>query len=202
MPQPSTSRIKGAAVREFLSWYAQRTSRDTLREAVASLPESLRVLFDADADAIGVLPSSWYDTRAVHELIDVVFARIAPEDRDASIRDGARFAVAQNARGIYRFVVERLTPEMYCRNIQRLWNMLHDTGQREIVTLSAPGETPTRIRSVIREWPGHHPALCVASTETMAAVFEIMGCREVRVDRIACVSDGAPECVAEMTWRR
>ncbi|MDQ3032016.1 MAG: hypothetical protein M3Y87_06340 [Myxococcota bacterium] len=196
MAPPSTSRIKGAAVREFLRWYTERFSRSALEEAVASLPDALQLLFDADADAIGVLPSSWYDSAAVHALIDAIFARIAPEERDASIRDGARFAVAHSARGIYRFVLERLTPEMYCRNIQRLWNMLHDTGSREIVTIS-----PTHVRSVIRDWPGHHPVLCVAVTETMGAVFEIMGARGVEVRRLGCVDEGDAECTAELRWR-
>lgn len=101
-----------------------------------------------------------------------------------------------SARGIYRFVLERLTPDVYCRNIQRLWNMLHDTGSREIVTIS-----PTHVRSVIFAWPGHHRVLCVASTETMAAVFVLMGARDVQVRRLACVSDGASECTAELRWR-
>jgi hypothetical protein len=194
---PPHSRIKGAAVREFLQWYVQRTSRSALQDAVVSLPEPLQRLFDADADAVGVLASSWYDTHAVHALIDALFASIEPADHAAAIREGARYAVAHSARGIYRFVLERLTPEVYCRNIQRLWNMLHDTGQREIVVLE-----PQHIRSITREWPGHHRALCIASTETMVAVFEIMGCRDVHMERLACVSDGAPECITEMRWQR
>lgn len=196
MSEARPSRIKGAAVREFLRWYAQRTSAGDLRDAVASMSPPLRALFDPEADAVGVLPSSWYDSAAVHALIDALFARIAPEDRDAAIREGARFAVAASARGIYRFVLERLTPEVYCRNIQRLWNMLHDTGEREIAVLE-----PGRARSTIRDWDGHHPALCRATTETMAAIFEVMGARGVEVERTACVSDGAPECVAVLRWR-
>lgn len=193
----SGPRIKGAAVREFLRWYAQRSSPEALRAAVATLPPALATLFDPDAEAVGVLASSWYDSRAVHLLIEAIFATIPEEDRARSIREGARFGVDQSTRGIYRFVVERLTPDLYVRQIQRLWGMLHDNGSREIVMTSK-----TSCRSYTRDWPGHHPVLCAATVETMGAIFEVMGCTDVRSRRIACVSEGAPECVAELAWER
>ena len=196
------AKIKGAAVREFLVWYAQRYSPGELRAAVESLPPSLRILFDVEGEAAGILVSSWYDSAAVGALIDAAFARIPDSDHAQVVREGASAAVASSARGIYRFVLERLSPELYCRNIQRLWGMLHDTGRREIVTL-APGH----VRSTTREWEGHHPVLCMAATETMRAVFEVMGCRDTRVARIACIGAGTgaaseDACTWEVRWRR
>src|SRR5687768_7714287 len=117
-------KIKGAAVREFLRWYTQQSSPEALRRAVGRLPPPLQAMFDPDAEAIGVLPSSWYDARAVHALIDAMFDEMMPAEIAPFVRDGARFAVDAGARGIYRFVIGRLTPEIYVRNIQRLWNML------------------------------------------------------------------------------
>lgn len=195
------AKIKGAAVREFLLWYAQRYSPGALREAVESLPPALRVLFDDDGEAAGILVSSWYDSAAVGALIDAVFARIPEGEHERAVRDAANAAVAASARGIYRFVLERISPEIYCRNIQRLWNMLHDTGQREIVTLG-----PGHVRSITREWEGHHPALCMGISETMRAVFEIMGCEDVQVQRVSCIGSAKstrPEdaCVWELEWR-
>lgn len=196
------AKIKGAAVREFLLWYAQRYTPDELRAAIASLPPSLQVLFDDEGEAAGILVSSWYDSAAVGALIDAVFARIPETEHEAAVREGASVAVTASARGIYRFVLERLSPELYCRNIQRLWGMLHDTGRRDIVTLG-----PGHVRSTTREWDGHHPVLCMAATETMRAVFEVMGCRETSVARLACVGRRAhagPDdaCVWEVRWRR
>jgi hypothetical protein len=189
--------IKGAAVREFLRWYAERASPGALRAAVASLPEELRRTFDPDLEALGVLPSSWYESRAVHLLMDALFRAVPEHAREASIRDGARYSIDQTTRGIYRFIIARITPELYVRQVQRLWGLLHDNGEREIVMTGK-----TSCRSYTRRWPGHHPVLCQASTETMARVFELMGCASVRVSRIACVSDGAPECVADLRWTK
>lgn len=193
----SAPRIKGAAVREFLRWYVQRTSPEALTRALATLTPGEQSLFDAGAEAIGILPSSWYDARTVHHLIDAIFSTIPEPERAASVRQGARYAVEQGTRGIYRFVLERLTPDLYMRQIQRLWGMLHDNGEREIVKTGK-----TSCRSITRAWSGHHPVLCLATVETMAAIFEIMGCHEVRARRVACVSEGAHECVSELEWRR
>jgi len=144
-----------------------------------------------------VLPSSWYESRAVHLLMDALFRAVPEDAREASIREGARHSIDQTTRGIYRFVVARLTPELYMRQVQRFWSLLHDNGEREIVMTGR-----TSCRSYTRRWPGHHPVLCQASTETMARLFEIMGCASVRVSRVACVSDGAPECVADLSWTK
>ena len=194
------AKIKGAAVREFLVWYAQRYTPGELRAAVESLPPPLCVLFDAHGDAAGILVSSWYDSAAVGALIDAVFARIPAAEHETAVREGASAAVTASARGIYRFVLERISPEIYCRNIQRLWGMLHDTGQREIVVVE-----PGHARSTTRDWAGHHPVLCMATSETMRAVFEIMGCHDVRVRRVSCIGRGStrPEdaCVWELKWR-
>jgi hypothetical protein len=191
----SAPKIKGAAVREFLRWYAQRSSPEALREALAELPPGMRSLFDPTTEALGVLASSWYDTRTIAELVQVIIRTVPPMEREASVRDGARFAVKASARGIYRFVLERLSPEMYARNIQRLWNMLHDTGTREIVMTSEASAT-----SYTRDWPGHDPFLCLATVHTMAAILEVMGCSHVHAKRVQCVADGASECVAELRW--
>ena len=190
-------RIKGAAVREFLRWYSQRRSPEALRAALATLPPDVQELFDPSADGLGLLPSSWYDSRAVHLLLESIVASTPEAELPETIREGARFAIDQSVRGIYRFVLVQLTPDIYVRQIQRLWRMLHDTGEREIVMLSR-----SSCRSFTRDWPGHHPVLCAATIESMTAILEILGCRGVRAQRIACVSHGAPECVADLEWDR
>ena len=54
-----------------------------------------------------------------------------------------------------------------------------------------PGEAISHIQN----WPGHHPALCVLTNETMAAVLELMRCSDVRVERLQDISEA--DCIAE-----
>lgn len=74
---------------------------------------------------------------------------------------------------------------------------IHDTGDRKI-ELTAPGEA----LSSVRNWAGHHRMLCLLTVETMCAMFETMGCKNVQHERASCVSDGATECVTRVTWTK
>ncbi len=79
----------------------------------------------------------------------------------------------------------------------RLWRQLHTTGKRKITI-----DTPTSATSIVAEWPGHHAVLCTITIETMRAIFERMGKRDVRWERTRCVSKhGGTECVTKLTWR-
>ena len=51
------------------------------------------------------------------------------------------------------------------------------------------------------EWAGHHPRLCAFTTETMRAVFEAMGCKDTRIERARCVSNGNKDCHAILHYR-
>jgi hypothetical protein len=190
-------KTKGIAVREMLRWYAQQRSPEELRRALMDVAPEHRSSFDADLEAVGVLASNWYDTAAVNALLDVLVATFPPGERAAAIHTATHHAMRTSMSGIYRFVLERLSPESYVRNIQRLWNVLHDTGKREIVMTS-----PESCISIWRDWPGHGENLCQVNVDAMSAMLELMGCRRVTGIRVACISRGAPECVGEYSWRR
>jgi len=84
-----------------------------------------------------------------------------------------------------------------------MWKQLHSTGEREVTIFEEPGPNgERRAESIVRDWPGHHPVLCTVTIETMCAIFETMGCREVEWRRTKCISkDGGRACVTERTWR-
>lgn len=190
-------RIKGAAVRELVSWYIRDHGADDFRHALEVVPLELKRDLDANEEALGILSSTWYDVRIVHALLDSLVARHPPAERRALLASAAREAVHTSASGVYRFVVGQIvTPGFYARNIQRLWNMLHDSGRREIVI-----EREGLARSRTWDWPGHHPLLCDVTIETMCAVLELTGRQEVVATRRTCVSDGARECVVDVRWR-
>jgi hypothetical protein len=116
---------------------------------------------------------------------------------DRIVKDATRFVVKQTMNGVYRFLLENLiTPDMYALSVPRLWRQLHTTGRRRI-EIAGPGEAT----SIVSAWPGHHPLLCSIAIATMCGVFEVMGCRDVRWERIECVSEGGRQCVTRVRWR-
>lgn len=189
--------MKGGAIREIVRWYVRTRGAEDIARAVGALPPDLAARLDIGADALGILPSVWYDAQLVHALLDEIVAPCPPQDRRRLIAEAAREGVAQSARGVYGFVLRQIvTPAFYARHIQRLWRMLHDGGHREIVFVGTRAA-----RSRTWDWPGHHPLLCEVTIATMAAVFELTGKKDVVATRVSCVSNGAKECVADVRWR-
>ncbi len=193
----SEGKIKGAAIREIFAWYEERYGRDKAREMARRAPDEFRPLLDPDDPISTILASSWYPAPFVHAMLDIVTEGMSEPEIERLAREANRAVVANSMKSVYRFVIEKLaTPEIYAASIPRLWRLLHDTGDRRI-EIVAPGEAI----STIARWSGHHHLLCLLVVETMCAVFETMGCRNVKNERISCVSNGARECVTRVTWR-
>jgi hypothetical protein len=191
------ARLKGSAIREIVRWYVRTHGVDAIQTAVRAMPPELARDLDPTDDALGILSSTWYDVRIVHALLDGLVAPYPPAERRALLSTGAREAVRASSNGVYRFVVAQIvTPSFYARNIQRLWNMLHDSGRREIVI-----EREGLALSRTWDWPGHHPLMCDVAIETMCAVFELTGRESVIATKRSCVSDGARECLVEVRWK-
>jgi hypothetical protein len=191
------AKIKGAAIREVVRWYARTKGRDELGRAVATMPPQFAAQLDPSDDALGLIASNWYDATLVHAMLDAIVGPYPAGDRSALIRSAAREAVKTSMNGVYKFVIAQIvTPSFYARNIQRLWAMLHDGGCREI-RIVREGLAISRTW----DWPGHHPLLCEVTVETMCAIFELTGRTDVVARRTQCVSHGAHECVAEVRWR-
>ena len=198
MTTKSPARVKGAALRPVLGWYERSFGGGPIRQAVARLPPAIRADVEIRDGMPIVLSNTWYDARIVHALLDETVGRLPPAERARVGREASRGAIEETARGVYKFVLEQVvSPELYARHIQGLWRLLHDGGTREIRMV----EQGVAV-SEIRDWPGHHPILCVLTNETMAALFEVMGMKDVVIQRECCVSDGAPLCRTHVTWRK
>ena len=180
----------------MVRWYARTNGRDSLARALALMPPEIARQLDPNDDALGVIASAWYDAAVVHAMLDAIIAPYPAGDRHVLIRSAAREGVRTSMNGVYKFVVGQIvTPGFYARDIQRLWRMLHDTGSREI-TIVREGHAISRTW----DWPGHHPLLCETTIETMCAIFELTGRKDVVARRTHCVSHGASECIADVRW--
>jgi hypothetical protein len=190
-------KIKGAAIRELFAWYEGRYGKERVRYMAESAPDDLRELLDPD-DPIPILAASWYPARLVHSMLDTVTEGMTEIEIQRMAKEATRAVVTGGLGSVYRFVLEKLaTPEMYAASIPRLWHLMHDNGERSIEVVG-PGEALSKVRN----WGGHHPLLCLVTIETMCAVFETMGCRAVKTERLSCVSThGGDACVTRVTWR-
>ncbi len=196
-PEP---RIKGSTIREFAVWYEKRHGQAARVALGEGLPPALRELVWPEREGLGLAGTEWYPVSLVHHLLDSVAVTIGPE-MPQLLRDATEQSVSRLTRGIYATLFRMVaSPSLYSQHVQRAWRLIHDTGTRRMVFLE-----PETIESTIEDWPGHHPWLCVIATETMRAVFLAMGCRDLRVDRTACVGRaplrGPERCRALVRFR-
>lgn len=196
---PAQPMIKGGAIREFFAWYERRFGAEAVRAMAARVPDDLRDALDPDEPIVRILSASWYPASLVHAMLDALAEGRTSQEVDRLARDASREVVKNGMNSVYRFLLEKLvSPEIYARMIPRLWHQLHSTGVRTM-TILGEGEAESRIT----RWPGHHPALCALTNELMCAIFETMGCRNVRWERVRCIThDGGDTCVSRVTWLR
>ncbi|MDF2693455.1 MAG: hypothetical protein K0S65_1838 [Labilithrix sp.] len=188
--------VKGALIREYLRWYAERFGADAVVQMALLVPEEHRALVDAEAPGDAILPSSWYPARLVHTMLDAIVEHNPGVDIERLMKEAARNVLRHSTSGVYRFLLEKLvTPDLYAASVPRLWGQLHTSGKRQMEIIERGVALST-----VSSWTGHHPILCTITIETMMSVFELMGCRDVRWERTQCVSHGGSRCITRVTW--
>lgn len=194
--------MKGGAIREFFAWYQQKFGLEYVREMARRVePPELRALLDPDDPIVNFLASSWYPARLVHAMLEIGMEGRTTLETERLAREAARHVVANGMGSAYRMLLEKLgSPQIYARMIPRMWRQLHDTGDRSVV-ITGEGHATSKIAN----WRGHHPLVCLLSTELMCAIFEQMGCKNVKWTRVRCIGRDAGaenECVYEVEWTR
>jgi hypothetical protein len=104
--------------------------------------------------------------------------------------------VSRTIRGPFRMLFELIaTPERCARHSQRLWSAYFETGLSTVSKIS-----PNCYEQRIEGWAEHHPLICEMNTYSAVVLYEEMGCREVRVRRTGCVSQGMQACISRVSW--
>jgi len=188
-------RVKGALFREFIRYCVTRYELP-LGPIADKLPPDLQPLVEPDVEAFGIIASMWYPAELPARLLDVFFSDLPVEEQDRVLRDGTRYALERTLTSLHRATFRLfVNPERAARHVQRLWRLNCDTGN---VTWRLVGKN--RCESTLRGWASHDVRLCEIARLSAALSFELMGCRDVRSERIACVEQGMGFCGSLITW--
>jgi hypothetical protein len=194
---PAMARIKGANVRPYMAFYTQHYGQERLSQLVDRVPRAHQPLFDRSSPDLGVLDATWYPAEAVHALLDGIRDSVGTgPEADTFAREAARFMMRTTITGVYRWLFHMMmTPERYAAKAQLFFSRYHDTG----VMTKTPDGPHTHVTE-IREWHGHHPIICDIVLHSSTVTYEAMGCRNVRAQRLSCVSRGGTECRYSVSW--
>lgn len=192
----SRGTIKGTAFREFLVWVEAGRGSGVLRAALGDLPGELARELDPDRPALGVLVSSRYDVALVHALLDRLAAGLGERELDALVVGASRATIQGMMHGLQKAAFALLvSPARYPKIINVLWKLNYDSGRVDVVVHGARCH-----EGVVRGWRGHHELVCRINHQAKLTMYEVMGCRNVRVQQTACISRGDPDCRSTVTW--
>jgi serine/threonine-protein kinase len=185
--------MKGTAVRTGLLWYAQRYGAEAIARAAASAPASVREMLRLDEPTFGIVPSGWYDTRVVGELL-LALERAADVLDDEAYNNALADAIAKdNVGGVYRSLFRLITtPSMLEANAQRVWRTYCDEG-----TLLVRAPRPGELSLEIRHWTHHHPQTCRLVGFAIQHLLRAVGYEALVVERTMCLEQGDPVCAFE-----
>lgn len=188
--------IKGAALREFLGWYAAEQGPRTTQRVIEDLPAHLRSWFDAKQESLGVLASIWYPADAIHALLDRMTLGMTPPERERFALEGSAAVMRSTLSGLYRTLFKILaSPERYAQFAPKVWAHYYRSGSFHI-DQPEPGLAVAHVR----DWETHHPILCDMNRGAAIVIYENMNLSNVKVTRDACLERGDDGCQFTIRW--
>jgi hypothetical protein len=192
----SLGNIRGAALDDFLAWYARERDAERLRAAVSSLPAPLTRSVRWTEGVPRLVPFAWYPCELVHGVLDQLTVGLSDWERQHLARESADYVMETTLKGVYRAIFKAIvSPAMMARFSMRLWQLYYDTGESRVTI-----ESPTKHRGQVSEWRGHHPFLCDVNRYSTHWLYRQLGCDQLVVKQIECIERGAKQCSTLATW--
>jgi len=196
MLEAELGNIRGAAVDEFLAWYARDRDAKRLASAVHALPRELSERVRWDAGAPRLIPFAWYPCELVHGIFDGLLAGLDDAARQQLSRDTADHVMNATLHGVYKAMFKVVvTPALLAKISPRLWRLYYDTGDSTIEI-----EADNAHRATLSGWKGHHPFLCQVNRFSGEWIYRQLKCQRVRSEQLACAGRGDASCVIVTSW--
>jgi hypothetical protein len=192
-----SGRTKGLAWAEMIRVYERVHGRDSLRAALATMPDRWRHGLDIGHPTLGILDGGWYLEEQRNAFFTAITAGVPILQQQTLARAFSKGVMERSLRGLHRMIFAVMaTPERFVKHAQSLWDLHHDTGELRMTQLS-----PTSIEAAVLRWPTHHPFGCMCNHYSCLVTLEAMGCSDTTELR-KCIAEGAPECVGVYYWRK
>jgi tRNA A-37 threonylcarbamoyl transferase component Bud32 len=189
-------RIKGTALRAGLTWFLDAYGASAAARVGDFASPELHATLRFDEAALGVMPSGWYDTQLVGELLVTMEQAAFPPDSDAFLARLAEAIARDNVNGVYRSLFKLVaSPALLEANAQRVWRTYVDEG---ILTVHCPSVGSFEAR--VRGWSRHHPAVCRLMRPMLEHLLRSIGYTALVVERTECVAEGGSQCSFDGSW--
>jgi hypothetical protein len=188
--------VKGTAVRAGLSWFADTYGEASVARCIEFASPELKAMLRITDPAFGIMPSGWYETHLIGELLDALERAISPKGAEAFSSRLAEAIARDNVGGIYRSLFRLVaSPTLLTANAQRVWRTYMDEG-----TLTVLLQAPASFEARVRGWAHHNSSVCRLLQPMVEHSLRAVGYAGLTVLRKQCVDRGDTQCVFEGTW--
>jgi predicted hydrocarbon binding protein len=195
-PPVSLGRVKGTAIRAGLAWYEATYGSAALSNVATLASPELQAAIRLHEQDFGIMPSGWYDTAVIGELLGLLDRVASTDDSDSLLSKIARAIARDNVTGVYRSLFRLVaSPAMLEAHAQRVWRTYIDEG-----TLSVAVSAPGSLEAQVTGWSRHDAAVCRFLRPLIENLLREVGYTAMVVDRTRCVADGDPCCAFEGSW--
>jgi serine/threonine-protein kinase len=195
-PPLGLGRVKGTAVRAGLAWYASTYGASVLSRVASLASPELHATLRLQDPEFGIMPSGWYDTAVIGELLELLDRAAVPADSEILLGKLAHAIAQDNVTGVYRSLFRLVSsPAMLEAHAQRVWRTYIDEG-----TLTVRIPSPGELEAQVVGWSRHNVAVCRFLRPLVEHLLRSVGYTALVVDRTRCVGDGDACCAFEGNW--
>jgi hypothetical protein len=195
-PPLGLGRVKGTAVRAGLAWYASTYGASVLSRVASLASPELHATLRLQDPEFGIMPSGWYDTAVIGELLELLDRAAVPADSEILLGKLAHAIAQDNVTGVYRSLFRLVSSTaMLEAHAQRVWRTYIDEG-----TLTVRIPSPGELEAQVVGWSRHNVAVCRFLRPLVEHLLRSVGYTALVVDRTRCVGDGDACCAFEGNW--
>lgn len=188
---------KGAIVRPMVEWLAATHGDEAVTRVATELEPRWLAYLRADAPALGIVHSRWYDEELASALAERILAYVASVsgDREEALAGIGAVTVERSLGRFARAALWFASPEVTAISAQMFWRLHHSRGT---ISASVQGNTMSAVGA---GWGRHGRDWCSVVGASAVHVLELARCVSPRLERHVC-EGGAHPCEMTLRWSR
>lgn len=180
--------IKGRVILNARDFVVARDGNEGWRRVLDRLaPE--------DRDALAsMVPVGWYDIRVSDRVNRAIVDAVGAGMTDVMQALGG-YAAAEDLKTIHRLFLRMANPAFVLERVAEFWGRYQDSGVWTVIRTP-----PNRVRATLDGWGSEDEATCIRLASYTRRLFELVGAKDVYVERRACRARGDAACIFEGRW--
>jgi hypothetical protein len=165
------------------------------REGTEGWRRVLDALSTEDREALAAMvPIGWYDIRLNDRVNRAIVDALGGGATDV-IEALGRYSAGEDLKTIHRLFLRMANPAFVLERTAEFWGRYQDSGTWTVERVS-----DTRVIATLRGWGSRDEATCIRLAAYSKRLFELVGAKDVWLERRACAVRGDEACVFAGGW--